>query len=331
MDKALFHSIKNFNDFYDTLGSIKEFSSSWIGPGSDKVFSNNNLSNYKKNYFDSENYYVTQNVGYTNVIDLDPDFDYHINLHGFRSQHFKPVDNKKITILTGGCSHSFGEGLPNNLRWQSFLKNYFNENNIEMFDVSSMGASSRLIIRNIFAFIRNYGKPNYIFLVLPDLARDFIYLEQIKQFINGHADSNHLINKNTVRQLKEFSKNFDAYNSAMQVIEYMWQLEEFCKYADIKLFWSTWCTESAKFFNASNLFKNYLMLNFNIFSEMNSNYIDNDKIDKLLINNKIQEKSLISNIKKYWYFANDGNHYGVFFTHEIAKMFGEKITNDNQN
>lgn len=318
--------------FKNNLSLIKEFNSDWIGPGSDKVFSllktDTGHYNYKEPYYDSENYYITYSVGDKKVISSDPGFNYKINSHGFRSQHFKTIDNKKITILTAGCSHSFGEGLPDELRWQSFLKNYFYKNEIDLFDVSAMGASSRLIIKNIFSFIRNYGRPDYIFLVLPDLAREFLYSEKGARFINGHANDKFLIDKNAPAELKNFSSSFDEFNYAMYVIEYIWMLEEFCKYANIKFFWSTWSQESAKFFNNINSFKNYLPHDFKIFKEMALDISDNDKINSFIFNNKITENNIISYIKKYWVFANDKSHYGVFWTHEISKMFGEKIIND---
>jgi len=58
---------------------------------------------------------------------LDRDICYRFNSHGFRSEEFDDSGNSMISL---GCSHTFGIGLPNELIWNSVvstalgLKNY---------------------------------------------------------------------------------------------------------------------------------------------------------------------------------------------------------------
>ena len=50
-----------------------------------------------------------------------------------------------------------------------------------------MGGSIRLITRNVFSFIRNYDKPDYIFLLFPDIARDFLYRKESNNFVSVYV------------------------------------------------------------------------------------------------------------------------------------------------
>lgn len=40
-------------------------------------------------FYDEDGYYVTDNIGDLRVINKEINFNYKINSHGFRSQHFK--------------------------------------------------------------------------------------------------------------------------------------------------------------------------------------------------------------------------------------------------
>ena len=356
------------DQYSDDYKSIKEFDPKWMGPGSHKVWyglidshPTNKPIEKKIRDYDQENYFITDNVGYHNVLDVDPKFLYKINSNGFRSQHFKEVDNDKITILTGGCSHSFGEGLPEELRWQSFLLNNINLNNIETFDVSSMGGSFRLIIRNVVSFIRNYGKPDYIFLALPDVARDFGFDTERKEFQSVNVNSEFLIKKDkTPTCFKKYTLSFDEHDAMMIAVEAIWFLEELCNQSGIKLFWTTWVPGLDKVFKELKIFNNYLSTDWEIFAQTSHLFEYANSSEKILKmkeehknanhffikaninedhpfaleyikNNNITDLKLIEYIKKYWLLANDGSHHGVFWTSEIGRMFGEKINNDTKN
>lgn len=295
--------------------SIKEYDSSWVGPGTNQFYDGvffslpANVKNYKSiEFYDEENYYITDNIGDLREINKEIKFNYKINSHGFRSQHFKKLNHNKKNILTAGCSHSFGYGLPEELRWQSFLKNNLNDNNLDFFDLSAPGASIRLIVRNIISFIRNYGKPDYIFVVFPDFARDFMYNEHKNNFQNVNVNSEFLTKKNEKPNIfNNYSKLFNEYDALMKCIEQIWALEEICYFAGIKLFWSTWSLSTEQVFNNSK-FKFF-------FSHANDYF----KVSKKLIN--------INNFE-YWDVANDNRHFGSCWTSWLGKTFSEMIIND---
>jgi hypothetical protein len=298
-------------DFYSQdYATIKEYDSSWIGAGTNKVF-NKILDSHPHNtkdqssieYYDNENYYITNDVGDGKIINSKNNFLYKINSNGFRSQHFKKVDPTKTTILTGGCSCSFGEGVPEEVRWQSFLLKNLNDNDIELFDVSSMGASCRLVIRNVISFIRNYGKPDYILLYLPDVARDFWYNEELSCFQNVNVNSEWLIKKDKTPELfKTYTLSFNEYNSVMSYVEHMWALEELCELAGIKLIWATWVPALLDVIEHIN-FKNFVIFNDD---EPNRQNIDNFP---------------------YWDCANDERHPGSKQLSWVGSEFGRLIKN----
>jgi hypothetical protein len=307
------NKIENFHKHFLEF-TPEEYSSEWIGPGNNKIFlgslDRRTLIPAEKKeieYYDQNGYYITDSVGDIKSINKNPNFTYKINRHGFRSKHFEPVDQNKTTILTAGCSHSFGQGLPEELRWQSFLLKNLNTKNIELFDVSSMGASYRLIVRNIIAFIRNYGKPNYIFVVFPDVARDFLYDKDLKKFWNVSAQAKFLTEENKKKPVFEYTLSFNEYDATMKAIEAIWYLEEICKWAGIKLFWTTW------FSNCSDNFKNY---NFNNFVEQDWKYFNN-----------VAKSSNPDNVP-YWRIANDGSHMGSYWTSWQGKFFSGFVSNE---
>jgi hypothetical protein len=291
----------NFKDQPD-LKSIKEFSSSWLGPGSREQYL---LSLQNKNsYYDNEGYLITDDVKDEKIINKKINFNYKLNKHGFRSNHFKLVDSSKTTILTAGCSQSFGQALPEELRWQSFLLKNLKNNNIDFFDVSSTAASIRLITRNTVSFIRNYGKPNYIFIVFPDIARDFMFFEKENKFNNVNANTRHIIEqkiKNLPNALIDYTITFNEYDALMKSVEQIWHLEELCKLSGIKLFWTSW---------EDGFHNEFFKLNFN-------NFVEQTTPNHLNINNL-----------EYWDMANDKKHFGSKWTSWQGKIFSEKLLND---
>jgi hypothetical protein len=287
----------------------QEFNPYWIGPGSNAVWT---LQGIKKQkfvpYHDDDGYYITKNVGDAKKIDKRITFTYKINKHGFRSNHFNKLDQQKISILTGGCSHSFGFALPEELRWQSFLLQKLNNKNIELFDLSSVGASIFLIVRNVLAFIKQYGIPNYLFLVFPDLARNFYFNYQANIFTNVSAHSKHITNNNNLEH-QTYSLHFNEYNEMMLNIQMIWFLEELCKAYKIIFRWTTWDYNLKNFFNNIE-FNNFLYMPTYNLSTL-PKYQNND------------------NNFQYWEKANDKSHMGSMQHLYIADSFIEAINDKN--
>lgn len=307
------HSSTHECKLMDNYSKIKEYRSDWLGSGSIHTdiykIEPKGLNNPKSiSYYDNDGYYITNDIGDLKIINKEIDFTYKINKNSFRSQHFKKIDENKITILTGGCSHSFGWGLPEELRWQTFLLNNLDNKNLDLFDVSSPGASIRLIIRNVISFIRNYGKPNYIFLMLPDVARDFMYNEEVFNFENVTLGNAILTKKDDLPQhIINYGMSFNEYDAIMRSVEQIWALEEICVSYGIDLYWSTWSYATQDAFHFSD-FKFYLEPDWNYFGKMKTS----ENINNL----------------RYWDYANDKNHFGSSWTSWVGKKFSEKVVYD---
>lgn len=133
------------------------------------------------------------------------------NKQGFRCEEFIKTHSKKH-ILFAGCSHTFGYGSKYEEVWSHILYNkLLSEEPLSgYFNLGVEGASIIEIITNVYRYIRQYTKPDVIFLLLPDLERDFRYL------------------KNPNILLTPF------------VIEFYKQFEDYCISNNIKLISTTW-------------------------------------------------------------------------------------------
>ena len=298
MEKCLRWYNYSMNISIKNLNQMEEYNPKWIGPGHDNNFWTPG----------DDGYCITDSL--INNMEKSS-FTYKINSHGFRSQNFKKLDANKINILTSGCSQSFGYGLPEELRWQSFLLNNLSNKDVELFDISATGASFRLIVRNVFAFIKNYGKPDYIFIPFPDVARDFMFHEKYKRFVSVSANTKYLLEKrnNQINPNITYTESFNESDAIMRALESIWFLEDLCNALGIKLFWTTWVTNNSY---VQSVFAN---CDFNNFIKPDLEYLKQLRT----IENP--------NNLEYWHYAADGEHLGSSWTSWQGKIFSEKFYN----
>lgn len=302
---------------FDNMINKKEFKSNWIYPGVEIFYnhsSDKNQNDATISYF-KDDYYITDwPWGSKKPVHNGSNFLYKLNKNGFRSNHFEKIKDDRKSILTAGCSHTFGHCLPNELRWQNILlSNVYKQEQIQHFDVSSMGASIELIVKNVISFIRNYGKPNYIFIVFPDIYRGFRFDTKSQLFKNVFANEICLTEKN-MEVYKEFTLGFKEEDGCMNAITNIFALEEICFNAGIKLFWSTWSERLSKIANSVE-FKNFI--------EYHSNFPAKWGGDEKNKNIPVNTNNL-----EYWNVAGDNIHFGSFWNTEVSKMFEELLKND---
>jgi hypothetical protein len=134
-----------------------------------------------------------------------------LNQQGFRCDEFLQTHNKKH-VLFSGCSNTFGTGSKYEEVWSYSLykKLLLEEQFSGYFNLGISGASIMDTITNVYRYIRKYSKPDVIFLLLPDLERDYRYL-----------------------------KNPDILLTPF-VIEFYRQFEDYCISNNIKLISTTW-------------------------------------------------------------------------------------------
>jgi hypothetical protein len=218
---------------------------------------------------------------------------YNYNESGYRCDNFtKQTD--RVRVVFSGCSET--EGVGNNIEdtWSflvhKYLKNYYDVDGY--FNLGLSGIGYEKIISNLLNFIKIYGDPDYIFILLPNIGRWIEWIDDYKgyQQIGLNPWHNGKKNKNdtTLKDQRDILINF---------ILTMRLFESYCEAKNIKLLWATWDQkdeDNYSFLLKKGIFKNFIR-------------VKNDKIEASLLVDKT------NNPKKL--LARDG-HLGLGF-HEL--------------
>lgn len=187
--------------------------------------------------------------------------DYKINSDSYRSSEFI----KNVDLLIGGCSNTYGCGIPEESIWGVQVANHFNMSYVNL---GIPGASINTIIDNIFAYIKKFGTPKNIVCIFPDPWRIRFPLN-FNILIAKDRENAH--DKEDIRALGEnyfthgmsVNRNFDSlpkysklphqvenvlspdyvYWNALKAIQV---LEQYCEVAGINLYWSVWDSPTYK-------------------------------------------------------------------------------------
>lgn len=159
--------------------------------------------------------------------------EYKLNSSGIRCDDFIYKHNKEH-ILFAGCSISAGIGIDLKDTWCYKVHQNFKETS-GYFNISLPGGSISEIVFNVFKYISKYGNPNFIFILLPNIARDLRYIKEnfINQFVyNEYLSLNLYCKSNNIKLitsswspkelsdvLKDFSTFFEADTSSMYQYE----------------------------------------------------------------------------------------------------------------
>jgi hypothetical protein len=177
---------------------------------------------------------------FRSVYDDMPQIEYKLNNYGFRSDDFLSSESSQ-NILFGGCSNTFGIGLPNDFTWS----NQFNKihGGLKYISIAVNGSTADVIISNVNTYINKIGKPKGIVLLFPNIERvtvvqphtfyddqKVLYLVSACKMYQYDQDS-----KETITDL-DISKNY----LLLRFYQNVYALELLCKSLDIPLMWSTW-------------------------------------------------------------------------------------------
>lgn len=208
------------------------------------------------------------------------------NNYGFRSDNFSKEDAGS-NFLFAGCSQTFGVGLPQNLVWAFQLNKMLNKD--KFFNVSTPAASATEICYNVMNYIKKFGKPEAIFLLLPNFERSVSFeKESLKTKVSDN-------------DIKHLSK--DEYRSfCAQYYIAISQLETMASLLDIKFLWSTWQFDTERVIAQNNhLFNNF----FRVYKYLSFD-LDNDlNVD-------------------YWQKSEDGIHFSGRESLAVAKAFKKR-------
>lgn len=261
---------------------------------------------------------ITERVFYE-----DSQFKYKLNSDNFRSQHFKKLKEEDINILYSGCSFTYGVGQPEQYTWPALLtekiKEKFNTEKVESFNVAYPGASIHEIIRNCFAFFENFGNPDYVFLLVPDVNRSICFIESEDEYkaINPSGQN---LDRSLPKELIHEMESYSGENRWLIAADLMSMLEAYCNSNNIKLVWTTWINHQEDPWKILN-FKNYF------FPKLNAPKLwyhpkDNEKPPFPVTLSEPNDLGL-----PYWEFARDGRHPGTCWTTNEAKKFFNALNN----
>jgi len=178
------------------------------------------------------------------------DIEFRYNNFGFRDEDFKECAD----ILIGGCSQTWGVMLPEQYRFSNMLAEKISS---KIHNISFPGNSVDSTIRLVFSYIKEFGNPKYIYLMLPPFERfefspdtERFSLEYIKNFKSKVETllSPLLIGVYNGTMDKVSKAPYSAENIVNLQSVHFWQaqqilmLEQYCDVANIKFAWSTWTT-----------------------------------------------------------------------------------------
>lgn len=233
-----------------------------------------------RKHVDSECYFfadeVYNSVFYNELIIPVDKTSYGLNSLFYRSPEF----NKNNDILIGGCSFTFGTGLPENKIWSTIVSKHFEKT---YSNISLNGISTTAIVDNVMAYFAKYGHPKVVMCLFPDFYRMriptnpniFITENNMKnlelKLSKEHYDYNQYyqnIHLSGVSHRPKYSvkpyiaetvlPSDMAYLSAVKSIRH---LEQYCKAANIIFVWSVWELKASEVLNIvknENTFSNII-------------------------------------------------------------------------
>ena len=203
--------------------------------------------------------------------------DYILNSRGARSVEFF----KNPDLLIAGCSQTFGIGVSEEATWGSILAKKLDLNYV---NIAHQGASVSSIVSNIFAYIREYGKPKNIVMLLPDLYRFTTVSVKGIATRDGHEIRNFVVEDINIdgsqpnSEKPKYSKREHIWEDIipkelpMHVsMNQLHILVQYCKDASINLTWGTWVRSLDDFFvnlqnsshNVGGLYDDFVPLHVN--------------------------------------------------------------------
>jgi len=159
------------------------------------------------------------------------------------------------------------------------------------------------------SFIRLYGKPKYIFIVMPPIARDLKYDSKKQRFYPVLRGGNYF-EGDYPKVFLEYVKEGKYEDDIMKAVNEIKLFEDYCNAAGIKLLWSYWYSYDEKIYKEYK-FDNiiYQDPNFKMFADEDGYY----------------ENTLGW---PFWELAQDRQHSGTCWHNHVSNTFYDKVKND---
>lgn len=132
------------------------------------------------------------------------------NDFGQRCDDFKKDHGDKLHVLYAGCSFTYGEGVPIDLSWSGIVHEYINSyiaDTSGYFNVGKGGLNFKRIQNQIMGYIKYSGKPDIIFINLPEIGREFVEYRSSLRLFNDNKDNIDNLKKQIPSTILSFREN----------------------------------------------------------------------------------------------------------------------------
>jgi hypothetical protein len=276
---------------------------------------------------------------------VDDDNTYEINRFGLRGEIYENPE-----VIAGGCSITFGIGVPEIGRWTNILGNLKNKS---VMNLGSPGASVESVCNTIIQYCQNNKMPKEIFCLMPDFFRRMVVVD--KEFYKSRTSKNSFVEGNDnlrliycnpifhklfkggivmeIENKKYIEDATSPHQLILNSINAIYALEAFCLSNNIKFYWTTWDLSSSLIMNELIKVEGFKIKNFKSFFKPNRedfNFWIDDNNHDLCANSEFSgtlhwdqgTDYSIENGKEIYSRA----HPGVHFQFHIAKFFND-LTN----
>lgn len=198
--------------------------------------------------------------------DQDDSVRYYFNSLGYRSDEFTKNHNGEH-VLFAGCSETEGVGGNLDLCWSYMTYKKLSETTklSGFFNLSRGGWGHDVIVANIIQYVNTYGKPSKIYMLLPNLSRDFEYRGCFyeKEFYQYGIKTPYFFLKDTILPDGTAQKRQTLEEQRALVVKFISLIklfEEYCISNSIELVWSTYSIPDGENYKALNVFKNFIQM-----------------------------------------------------------------------
>jgi len=221
-------------------------------------------------------------------LDKDKRFDEELNSYGHRCDEFKTNHEGKTHVLFAGCSETWGMGGSLEEAWPAIL--YKEINKIEecsgFFVTAIPGGGFQDIYSLVMDYIEKFGKPKYLFILLPDFTRFRHYYEgkyhacvqdddqwQLNQFDSPYWGIRQKFNRG----------EYDIENLFINYLLATRLFEKYCNAEGIKLYWSQWHQQTRQWYTEKvrNYFSNFIEFPDNYHDSIAQIYAKNNNLSIL--------------------------------------------------
>lgn len=177
----------------------------------------------------------------------------------------KDVEHPKLLI--GGCSFTFGEGVPYEMSWgHQLAKTLKLEDNY--LNISGVGWGIHEFAKRMLNYMYHHGNPEYVVFLAPELFRGTFFVDGKNTLsrLSGTDSEHHLeydlkpltlsgrerLTWSSVKYSKKPHILEDVLSFELvlqQSLEWLSRLLMYCYQSNIKVAWGTWDAEAKEFFN----------------------------------------------------------------------------------